>query len=157
MHSKTKIATTEVIIILIASLLIYTGISKLMEYNTFREQIATSPLLKTVSGLIAGLLPLTEFLIAIAVLLPRWRIQGLYVFTTLMIAFIVYIIAIVLTNDQLPCSCGGVLAELSWNQHIVFNSIFILLGITAIVTESKLKRLKKQLNNVSFKNDYRNK
>jgi hypothetical protein len=68
-----------------------------------------------------------------------------------MIAFIIYIIAIILTNDQLPCSCGGVLEELSWSQHIVFNSIFILLGITAIIIESKLKRLKEELNNVSIK------
>jgi uncharacterized membrane protein YphA (DoxX/SURF4 family) len=151
MYSKTLIVTTEIIIVLIASLLIYTGISKLIDYTTFREQIAMSPLLKSVSGLIAGLLPWTEFLIAILVLIPRWRIKGLYAFTTLMIAFIIYITAIILTNDQLPCSCGGVLEELSWSQHIVFNSIFILLGITAIIIESKLKRLKEELNNVSIK------
>jgi hypothetical protein len=151
MYSKTLIITTEIIIVLIASLLIYTGISKLIDYTTFREQIAMSPLLISVSGLIAGLLPWIEFLIAILVLMPRWRIKGLYAFTMLMIAFIVYIIAIILTNDQLPCSCGGVLEELSWNQHIVFNSIFILLGITAIIIESKLKRLKEGLNNVSIK------
>lgn len=151
MHSKSILVTTEIIIILIASLLIYTGISKLTNYNTFREQIAMSPLLKSVSGLIAGLLPLTEFLIAILVFIPRFRIKGLYAFTTLMIAFIIYIIAIILTNDQLPCSCGGVLEELSWNQHIGFNSIFILLGITAIIIESKLKRLKEEFNNISVK------
>jgi len=34
----------------------------------------------------------------------------------------------VITDDNLPCSCGGVIQQLSWTQHIVFNLIFIAAG-----------------------------
>mgnify|MGYP001346109640 CR=1 FL=1 len=39
-----------------------------------------------------------------------------------------------------PCSCGGVLLQMSWQQHLVFNivaSLLALAGITLSVTKPK--------------------
>lgn len=130
----------EIIIALYAILFLYTGISKIMEYGVFREQLAESPILAPVAALVARGLPIVEFLLVLLLVVPRWRLKGFYASTGLMIAFTLYIIALMSFNDQLPCSCGGVLAALSWGQHIVFNSLFIVLGIIGVILEMKVRR-----------------
>ena len=127
----------EIISILFMILFLYTGISKLMEYPVFKEQIAVSPLLSPVAPVIAGGLPFLEFLLVVLLMIPRWRLKGLYASTALMMAFTVYIIAMMIFADHLPCSCGGVLAGLSWGQHIIFNSGFIGLGVIGIILDRK--------------------
>lgn len=135
-----KITIIEIIVVLYAILFLYTGVSKIMEYNVFKEQLAESPILAPVAPLVAGGLPIVEFLLVKLLVVPRWRLKGLYASTGLMIAFTLYIIALMSFNDQLPCSCGGVLAALSWGQHIVFNSVFIVLGIVGVILEKKVRR-----------------
>lgn len=130
----------ETITVLFMILFLYTGISKLMEYDVFREQLAESPILNPIAPFIAWALPVFEFLLVLLLLVPRWRLKGLYASTALMIAFTLYIIALMTFNDQLPCSCGGILVQLSWGQHIIFNSVFIGLGIIGVVLERKLRR-----------------
>jgi uncharacterized membrane protein YphA (DoxX/SURF4 family) len=131
----------EIIVALYAILFLYTGISKIMEYSVFKEQLAESPILAPVSVLVARGLSIVEFLLVVLLVVPRWRLKGFYASTGLMIAFTLYIIALMSFNDQLPCSCGGVLAALSWGQHIVFNSVFIVLGIIGIILERKAQRV----------------
>jgi len=36
---------------------------------------------------------------------------------------------------EMPCSCGGVIELLSWNQHVVFNGVFILIDLAAIILQ----------------------
>lgn len=130
----------EIIAFLFVILFLYTGISKLMDYGIFREQLAESPILKPVAPVVAIGLPILEFVLAAMLIVPRWRLKGFYASTALMIAFTLYIIALMLWADHLPCSCGGVLAQLSWGEHIVFNSVYIVLGIVGIILERKIRR-----------------
>ena len=51
----------------------------------------------------------------------------------LMVMFTTYIIIILNFSDFIPCSCGGVLEDLSWSEHIVFNLFFIVLAILGIL------------------------
>lgn len=134
-----RITIVEIISVLFMILFLYTGISKLIEYPVFKEQVATSPLLAPVAPVIAGGLPFLEFLLVVLLIIPRWRLKGLYASTALMMAFTIYIITMMIFADHLPCSCGGILAELSWGQHIVFNSVFIALGVIGIVLQKKLR------------------
>jgi uncharacterized membrane protein YphA (DoxX/SURF4 family) len=135
-----KATIVEIISVLFIILFLYIGISKLMEYAAFKEQIAESPLLKPIAPFIAWALPLTEFLVSLMLIIPRWRLKGLYASLLLMIAFTIYIGAIMVFNKELPCSCGGIISELSWNGHLVFNSIFILLASIGVRFEKQLRR-----------------
>ena len=130
----------ETIIFLYAILFIYTGISKLMEYSVFREQLTESPVLGLVAPMVAATLPWLEFVVVLMLITPRWRLKGLYAALVLMTAFTTYIITLLSFSDELPCSCGGILAELSWPQHIVFNGAFIALAIAAIVLQKRQKK-----------------
>src|SRR5258708_16765297 len=106
-----------------------------MEYAVFKEQIAASPVLKPFARWLVWLLPLSEFSAAILLFVPRWRLKGLYAAETLMALFTGYIIAILTFSEHLPCSCGGVLQSLSWKNHLVFNSVLIILALTGILLE----------------------
>ena len=130
----------ETIVFLYAILFLYTGISKLVEYNEFKENIADSPILAPISSLVALGLPWVEFLVTLTLIIPKWRLKGLYASLILMILFTGYVIGILLFDEHLPCSCGGILQLLSWPQHIVFNSAFILLAGWAIVLQKREKK-----------------
>ncbi|PWV55547.1 MauE/DoxX family redox-associated membrane protein [Chitinophaga sp. S165] len=124
--------TIEVISVLYISLMLYTAVSKLSDYNLSREEMAMMPLLTPIAHVVSWLLPFTEIAIALLVFIPITRIKGLYVATALMTWFTVYIIYMMTNYEHLPCSCGGLLQALSWKGHLVFNSIFIVLGLVAI-------------------------
>ncbi len=118
-----------------------------MDFSIFKDQLKESPIVGFAAPLVAVGLPAFEFLLVAALVIPRWRLKALYASTALMVAFTVYIIVLMNTADHLPCSCGGVLAELSWGEHIVFNSVFIVLGIAAILLERKTHRMGQVLAN----------
>jgi uncharacterized membrane protein YphA (DoxX/SURF4 family) len=129
----------EIIALWFVILFLYTGISKLMDYPVFAEQIAMSPILEPVASWIAWMLPLSEFLAAILLFIPQWRRKGMYAAFLLMVFFTFYVGAILIYNDHLPCSCGGVIELLSWKGHLVFNNICVGLALTGIVLQRSLK------------------
>ncbi|OQP48042.1 hypothetical protein A4H97_29850 [Niastella yeongjuensis] len=130
----------EIVIILYAILFLYTGISKIIDYSVFREQLATSPILAPIAKPVAVLLPWSEFSVVILLIIPRWRLKGLYTSLLLMLAFTLYIIAILSFSEHLPCSCGGVISMLSWKQHLFFNGAFISLAVWGILLERRFKK-----------------
>lgn len=136
----SKAIIVETISLLFIMLFLYTGISKLMEYGVFKEQIAENPILAPVASFIAWSLPLTEFLVSLLLIIPRWRLKGLYASLALMIAFTIYIVAIMMFYKELPCSCGGIISLLSWNGHLIFNSVFILMAYVGVRLERQVRR-----------------
>ncbi|TXJ29055.1 MAG: hypothetical protein E6Q24_05085 [Chitinophagaceae bacterium] len=137
MSSMKRSTIIEMISLLFVVLFLYTAISKLLDYSVFTEQLGTSPVLEPMSGFIAWALPLTEIIVAILLFLPRTRLPGLYASFILMVAFTLYIGVILLFSKELPCSCGGILQELSWPQHLVLNFGLIGLSLWAIFLSRK--------------------
>jgi len=110
-----------------------------MDYYEFKEQLADSPILGFAATPIALLLPWVEFAIVLTLIVPRWRLKGFYATLALMILFTAYIIGLFSIDKELPCSCGGIIALLSWKQHLVFNGVFILLNVLAIRLQKREK------------------
>lgn len=113
-------------------LFVYTAVSKFRDLHSFRQVLSTSPLLQQVAPVIAWVLPVTELSIAALLFFPSSRKMGLYASLALMLVFTVYIAYMLLFTPQLPCSCGGVIKQLSWRQHFVFNTAWILLSLIGI-------------------------
>lgn len=130
----------ETIIFLYAILFLYTGISKLTTYEETKYGLAEVLMLKPFAPVIAFTLPWIEFAIVMMMIIPRWRLKGFYSALGLMSLFSVYIIGLLSFTDKLPCSCGGVIAKLSWPQHIVLNLAFIAMAITGIYLERLQKK-----------------
>ena len=110
----------------------YTGVSKLLDPVSLRLVVAQLPMIGSVNRIWILSVPIAELLIAIILFFPQSRIIGLFAATGLMIVFSVYIGYMLLFAANLPCSCGGVISDMSWHQHLVFNIIWILLGILSI-------------------------
>lgn len=129
----------EIITILNIILFLYTGIAKIMDYSVFKEQLAVSPILSWAATPVAILLPVFEFAIVLMLIIPRWRLKGLYTSFGIMTLFTAYIIAMFIVAPEMPCSCGGIIELLSWQGHLIFNCVFILMNGWAIYLQKKIK------------------
>lgn len=131
----------EIITVLNIILFLYTGVAKIMDYSVFKKQLADSPILSWAATPVAVLLPVLEFLIVLMLVIPRWRLKGLYSSFILMTGFTAYITAMFIIAPEMPCSCGGIIELLSWQGHLIFNSVFVILNGLAIYLQRKEKKL----------------
>ena len=127
----------EVISSLLILLFLYTAVSKLLDYQTFKLQISKSPFITEFSSVVAWAIPGGEILVALALMFKRTRLLGLYASLFLMTMFTAYIFAMLNYSYDLPCSCGGIISKMTWTQHFWFNTGFVVLSIVGIVLESK--------------------
>lgn len=134
---KSKEMFRDIVSAVVLFLFLYTGVSKLLDFERFRDVLGTSPLLKHYAVLIAWSLPITEIILAILLFIPATRLNGLYGSLGIMLVFTVYLAWMVRFAEHLPCNCGGVISKLSWNQHIVFNLVVIILIIAGIICYGK--------------------
>lgn len=132
--SRKKI--TEIIAILFIVLFVYTGVSKLTDVELFRVQIGQSPLLTEMAFVLAWAVPLVELVIAGLLVFEFTRVTGLYASLSIMVVFTVYIILVSEFSDYVPCSCGGVIQNMTWNQHLLFNIAFVLLAVTGLLIDT---------------------
>jgi len=128
---------SDILSALLVFLFIYTGISKLLDYHTFRRQLGQSPFITLYAPVIVWALPLGEIIIAGLLLYTRTRLMGFYLSFFLLSLFTFYLVAMLRLSYFIPCSCGGVLQHLSWNAHIVFNIVFVILSTIGVLLHAK--------------------
>ncbi|WP_241237866.1 MauE/DoxX family redox-associated membrane protein [Pseudoflavitalea rhizosphaerae] len=124
-------------IFLLVSLFIYAAYNKLAIYSTFVEQLNESPITKNYRNILAWLVPGTEILLAIALLVPKTRLLGFYGSFFLMLLFTIYVFVVPhFYSTRIPCSCGGIISSFSWKGHFYFNLAFTLLAAIGLVLHS---------------------
>mgnify|MGYP001550576497 CR=1 FL=1 len=141
-QKKDKPVLADIISGVVLLLFLYTSLSKLADYETFKNVLSASPLLKPVAGVVAWLLPVTELVIVVLLFIPAMRLKGLYTSFILISLFTLYLIYMITSTPDLPCQCGGVLKLLTWPQHIFFNLFFILLSLSGIILYQRSKNKK---------------
>src|SRR5690606_37110805 len=134
MH-KILLFTTQAIIYFFIILFVYAAVSKLTDFENFQVQVAQSPLLSAFATFIAYATVIGELVIALMLCFTKSRLLGLYLFLGFMTAFTVYIYLILNYSPFVPCSCGGVLEDLGWWEHLWFNGIVCFLCALVILTE----------------------
>jgi uncharacterized membrane protein YphA (DoxX/SURF4 family) len=130
-HRQTSV-TLEIFKAVFIFLFVYTGLSKLLDFQTFLNTLHRSPLVKYAAPVFAILLPLSELMISFLLLLPSTLKYGLYAFFSLLMLFTLYIAYMLVFSPSLPCTCGGLIRYMSWPQHLVFNLVFLVLAGIAI-------------------------
>lgn len=121
-------------------LFMYAALSKLEAYDVFRVQLSKSPFITRYATLTAWSLPLGEILTALALLVPYTRLLGLFSSLFLMSMFTAYIFAMTHFSYFVPCSCGGLLSRMSWEEHLYFNIACVLLAVAGIFVGKPGKR-----------------
>ncbi|MBO9684361.1 MAG: hypothetical protein J7502_17130 [Flavisolibacter sp.] len=129
---KNKAFAIRFIAAIFIFLFTYTALSKLFDFTSFKNVLHQSPLIGKMSLIVAWALPLIELATSVLLFFQRSRLVGLYVSLALMIVFTVYLMYMILFTPNLPCSCGGVLKQMTWQQHVWFNLFFTGLAAFSI-------------------------
>ena len=116
-----KTGITTFISIFFILLFCYAAISKIMDFEKFQIQMTESTLLSTFAGFLPYIIVISEFIIAGLLCYRITQNAGLLASFILMLFFTGYIAHMLLTSENLPCSCGGILEKMSWTQHLYFN------------------------------------
>ena len=127
---RTSIVYTISLLYII--LFVYAALNKFLEFDDFRIQLLKNPLLSAHAVWIIWLVPFLEILLAFALLFEKIRFAALNGALALMVSFTTYIAIIFLSGDDIPCFCGGVLDNMGWFEHLIFNFGFVIIGIVAL-------------------------
>ena len=128
----------EVISSLLVLLFLYTSLSKWLDFKTFTGEMNNQPFPNWMTPWLVWILPVGEVLIVLALLFEKTRMKGLWASLILMSLFTIYTALILLkVFKRIPCSCGGVIKHLNWNQHLVFNLFFTGISIAGILLKRR--------------------
>jgi uncharacterized membrane protein YphA (DoxX/SURF4 family) len=134
----------EIICLLFVVLFLYTGINKASDINTFSAVFDHLPFPVRISSWLPYLIIAFELFAATTLLIPKSRLLGLYTSFSLMTVFTIYIAILLLNDKKLPCSCGGVLRQMNWRQHLIFNLFFLVLALIGIILFDRQQTLSKK-------------
>lgn len=114
-------------------LFVYASVSKLLDFENFQVQLGQSPLISAFAGWLAWSVPLSEFLISVLLAIGVTRIAGLILSLGMMALFSTYIFMMLHFSPYVPCSCGGILEGMGWEDHLYFNLFFVALAVIALM------------------------
>ncbi|RZJ84700.1 MAG: hypothetical protein EOO20_20930 [Chryseobacterium sp.] len=133
LSERNKALAVDLVSYAFVLLFVYTAASKFLTLSTFQNVLRHYPLLNGYTVFTSYAVPIAELIVALLLIVPRTKLIGLYGSLGLMSIFLIYILFMLFTlGPNLPCSCGGIIAKLSWKQHIWFNSVLILMAFFAI-------------------------
>ena len=119
---------------LLIILFLYVALSKWMDMSAFTRAMHNQPFPSWMASALVWTLPPIEILVAVLLMFKRTQLAGFMASIILTILFTLYIIAMLLhLFPRVPCSCGGVIKELGWTAHLVFNLFFVFISMLAIV------------------------
>jgi hypothetical protein len=121
----------------------YTAINKIFALTRFRFQLSLFPWLHAHPLLVALAIIWIEIAIIALLMTPRRIVAGFIASLILLSLFTAYLLIMLLTTPNLPCTCGGVLEQLSWPQHIGLNLLFIGISILGLVSERRARQFRK--------------
>lgn len=132
----------RILINIISSLLIilwiYTGTNKLLDYNETFVQMSRSPFIASMAGFLSYAIPIGELALVLLLVIHRTRLWGLYLSYLLMALFTGYIWLMLNFATDLPCSCGGILSSMTWQDHLAFNVVFTIMTAIGILVHRRI-------------------
>lgn len=129
----------ELVVLLLIMLLLYASFNKIFSFSFFLKDLRRSPLLQHFASPLSILIPLSEILISVLLIIPRTRRIGLAGATVIMFLFTGYVVYVLTGVEHRPCSCGGIIRELTWKQHLVFNIAFLFLSFFGLIYSREKK------------------
>ena len=130
---KRKETFIQIISLLFILLWSYAAFSKLVVLEKSRSEMMNQIFPIWMAEKMYWLIPSIELGICTMLIFTKTRLSGLYASLLLMSTFSLYI-GITMTGafGRIPCSCGGILSNLSYGTHLIFNLFFVVLALVAI-------------------------
>lgn len=125
------IGFVTVILILV---LTYAAVLKGLNIQYFGSQMSQSPLLPTsFIPFLSYFVPAIELFAAILLTINKTRYWGLLITYGIMLTFSGYLIMLVIFyKHDIPCACGGILGQMGYTTHIIFNIALTILAVASI-------------------------
>lgn len=159
MKNKTSISNLSLRIITFTLIVLWVlvTIDKFWNLGEFHATLLNQPFPNWWADILYWLLPMIELLVIILLAWPgKAKIlhQGMLLSFILMLGFTLYIaFGVMGFYSKQPCGCGSVIKNLTWPQHLWFNTFFLILsGIGIWLSRpskindrfrSRLKRMKR--------------
>ena len=133
-----KMIVLEIICFLLIALLLYAGISRLLELKTFTDDINNQPLPNQLTPLFVYGIPAWQLLTAITLMFEKTRLVGFWAALAIMTLYATYNI-LILSNyfGRIPCTCGGMIRHMDWKPHLVFSLFFAGISLAGILLKRK--------------------
>jgi putative oxidoreductase len=129
------------ITILLLTLWAPTSLNKILDFESFKQNIYNQPFNINITQVIIYSIPLLEITTVLLIVIPKYRLWGFILSTILMSIFTIYIAAALLKVwDKIPCGCGLIISGMKWHEHLWFNSIFLILSATAWYIQFSLQK-----------------
>lgn len=122
----------EILAALLIIMFVYAATSKILDLQKFQVELGKSPILNSFANVVSICIPVLELLIALLFFVRRSKQLAFYLSFALMVTFTAYVVVILNFSDYIPCSCGGVISRMTWNQHIVFNLFFVTISAMGV-------------------------
>lgn len=112
----------------------YAAFSKFADLDKSRSEMLNQVFPMWMAEILYWLVPALEIGLCVLLVFTKTRLMGLYGSLILMSSFTLYI-AIVMTGifGRIPCSCGGILSNMSYGTHLIFNLFFVALALLGII------------------------
>jgi putative oxidoreductase len=119
-------------------LFMYASVSKFLDFHRFIDQMNNQPLPNSWTPFLVWFIPLVEIAISGLLLFEYTRLLALYASLVLMTVFTIYAGLVLLHFfPYVPCSCGGVIQNLTWPQHLILNFFYTALSILGIIQQRR--------------------
>jgi putative oxidoreductase len=128
---------TDVIRLILIFLFAYTAANKLLNLAIFRQTMMVAHIPESLAEIISVIVPVLEIILILLLSINQTKRSGLYGSLIILLFFTGYIIYMKLWLPKLPCSCGGIIQKLTWNQHLLLNITLTVLTYYAVMTDKK--------------------
>lgn len=142
MRIKKLKLNTDIIAALLTLLFLYASVVKLLNFQEFISDMHNQPFPDWAIPILVWVVPLSELVICILLWIERTRLFAFWASIVALGIFTSYILLVLMhLFPYVPCSCGGVIEGFSWEQHFVFNILFLYaavlgMAIQRIINES---------------------
>ncbi|WP_228280161.1 DoxX family protein [Sphingobacterium paramultivorum] len=115
---------------------IFVAYNKITGFDQNMEGMLRQPFPRPFAMFLAYAIPGSELTAALLIGYHRTRLFGLGLSALLMMAFTVYVGLAILHvwSDKLPCNCGLII-QIGWKKHFVFNVFLLLISSWAFVLQ----------------------
>ncbi len=122
----------QIITIGLVAMWAYAGITKLLEYRTFVDQLSSYPLIGKYSAFVAWALPVLMIGMGLLLTLNISKSKALLASTSLLVLMTGYLFYVIRFSPIVPCTCNGIWPFQAWNMHIIINGAIILVSMAGV-------------------------